>query len=189
MNPSRLWYFAAPVVFVAGVLGARDLISTRLDAVAASMRRFVVPGTVELTLEQPGTYTIYHEASGVIDGKLYVSENVNGLQVRVAAVPGDAPVPVSTPGGSETYSLSGASGVAVLAFDAAAAGRYRLTAGYDGGKTEPKVVLMVARGMLRRMMSAIFAGIAPGFGGFAVALAIIITTAVKRGQARKAAAS
>jgi hypothetical protein len=177
----------APVILVAGVMGARYLIFTRLDAVAASMRRFVVPGTAELTLEQPGTYTIYHEASSVIDGKLYVSENVNGLQVRVAAVPGDVPVQVSTPGGSENYSMGGASGVAVLAFDVTSPGRYRLTAGYDGGKTEPKVVLMVARGMLRRMMSAIFGGIALGIGGFAVALAIIVTTAVTRGRARNAA--
>jgi hypothetical protein len=187
MNPSRLWYVVAPVILVAGVMGARYLIFTRLDAVAASMRRFVVPGTAELTLEQPGTYTIYHEASSVIDGKLYVSENVNGLQVRVAAVPGDVPVQVSTPGGSENYSMGGASGVAVLAFDVTSPGRYRLTAGYDGGKTEPKVVLMVARGMLRRMMSAIFGGIALGIGGFAVALAIIVTTAVTRGRARNAA--
>jgi hypothetical protein len=41
--------------------------------------------------------------------------------------------------------------------------------------------------MLGRMMSAIFGGIALGMGGFAVALAIIVTTAVTRGRARNAA--
>jgi hypothetical protein len=183
MKPGPIWYFVAVLIFLAGDVGAWYMFTVRLASVGDGVERFIVPGTVELTLNQPGTWTIYHEPSSAIDGKLYVSQNINGLRIGVVSVANGAPVKISPPFGGETYSMNGSDGVAVLAFDVASPGRYRLTAAYEGDKAEPKAVLTVANGLLHRMFSAIAGGISLGLGGFAIALAIIITTAVKRGKA------
>jgi len=182
MVPSRIWFLVAFVVFLGGGTGAWLLISSRLASVETGIQRVVVPGTADLTLAEPGTYTIFHEPSSVIDGKLYVSENINGLTVGVVSVDKGPSVDVTVPAGSESYSIGGHSGVAVLAFTIGSPGRYRLSASYDGGNAEPRAVLAVAHGILGRMIGAIFGGIALGLGGFVTAVAITIVTAVKRGQ-------
>ena len=80
-----------------------------------------------LTLDEPGTYTIYHEADSAVDGKLYSAPNIAGLSVKVAAEGSGQAIAVVEPGFNSSYGIGGHSGKSVLAFDIVSPGRYRLS--------------------------------------------------------------
>ena len=90
--PGRVWYVVAVALLVLGLTGTRYFITTRFGTIEAKLTRFVVPGTVELTLEQPGSYTIYHEPNSVVDGRYYAAETVDGLRIRVVSAADNTPL-------------------------------------------------------------------------------------------------
>lgn len=68
---SKAGYFLAPIPVILGLAIAGWLVWTEIAALQNALIRMVVPGTSVLTLDEPGTYTIFHEADSVVDGKLY----------------------------------------------------------------------------------------------------------------------
>jgi hypothetical protein len=185
---SRIWYVVAVAALLAGAAGAGTTIWSGISGLNNALIRVVVPGTSELTLAEPGSYTIYHEYESVIDGRIYSSQNVEGLQVSLTEEAGDLTVPVGPVSGSTRYSLGGHSGVSVLSFDIVRSGRYRLTAGYGAGRGGATAVLAIAQGFLGRLLLTIIAAIGLAFAGFAVALAIGLVTFFKRRRMQRAAA-
>ena len=185
---SRAWYAAAALLFVAGGAGAGWTVWTRLPQIGDAIVRFVVPGSGEVVLDEPGTYTIYHEKDAVIDGHFTTVSTLAGLTVTVTDEESRAAIPVTEPKMSMTYTVGGHSGVAVLAFDAPHSGRYRLAAAYDNGRTDPKTLLAVDLGLFGRIFRTI--GVAFGIGGLASALAltIVLATALRRQKMRRAGA-
>jgi hypothetical protein len=151
-----------------------------LAEIEAGMQRFVVPGTIELTLDQSGVTTIFHEPKSVFEGNYYALENISGLRASVTPAAGGASLPLSAPGGSETYDMGGHAGTAVLAFTAPAPGHYRLTVGYSDNRAEPKTVLTVSQGFLGSLLRTVFGGIAIGLGAVVAAVAIAVVTFIKR---------
>jgi hypothetical protein len=169
---------------LAGGGGAGLLMWSGLSGLDDGMTRIVVPGTSVLTLSQPGAYTIYHEPESVIDGKIYASENVNGLRVAVAEDGGEQ-VTVTSPGMHSTYSIGGHHGVSVLAFEITKPGRYRLTAAYPGGRSEPVAVLAVGQGFVGRLVMTILGAVGSGLIGFFAALTIALVTFFQRRKMRR----
>jgi hypothetical protein len=175
----RAGYVLAAICLLAGLAVAGWLGWSAFAALQNALTRVVVPGTSTLTLDQPGNYTIFHEAESVVDGKLYSVQTISGLRVTMTSEDG-TPIDVVVPGMSSSYAIGGHSGQSVLSFDIAAPGRYRLTAAYADGRTEPKTVLAVAHAFFGRLILAIFGAIGSVFAGFAAALAFGLTTYFRR---------
>jgi uncharacterized RDD family membrane protein YckC len=81
--PSRRWYLVGLLVAVLGLGGAALYLFSRLAAIDDGVTRMVVPGETMMTL-QPGTYTVFHEYSSLVDGRYYEAHDIAGLCVTVA---------------------------------------------------------------------------------------------------------
>jgi hypothetical protein len=186
--PGRYWYVVAILIWLGGMAAAGLFLWSRLAGWEAGLTRVIVPGSAVLDLAETGSYTIFHESHGVIDGRIYAAENISGLRVQLRPEPSGEPVPL-TKSGSSRYSINEHRGYAVLAFELPAPGRYRLLAGYDDGRTEPKTVLAVGQGFVARLVTTILTCVAIGLGSAAAGIAIWIVVFLKRRRAKIAAAA
>jgi hypothetical protein len=184
--PSRLWYVLAFLVFVGGFGGMALFLVDRLGGIGNGLVQIVVPGEKEIVLE-PGFYTIFHERESVVDGRIYQSNGIAGLEVSLTGPAGE-PVAVTTASMSANYNIPGHRGVSAFQFEAKAAGTYRLSAGYADGTAGPETVLAVGKGFVRKLIGTIFGGLALAFGGAGLAVAIAVPVFVKRLRAKRAAA-
>lgn len=184
---SRLGYVIGLLCLLAGMSMAGWLAWSEVAALRNVMIRVVVPGSTELTLDETGTYTIFHESDSVVDGKLYSASNISGLSVTVTADNGQQ-IAVTVPNVSSSYSMGGHNGKSVLAFDIASAGRYRLSALYANGRTEPQTVLAISRGFVGRLVGTILGVVFSILAGFGSALALVLTTYFRRRRVLRMAA-
>jgi len=67
---SRAGYVLAAICLIAGVSVAVWLGLSVYWRLQNALTRVVVPGNDVLTLDEPGSYTIYHEPESVVDGQL-----------------------------------------------------------------------------------------------------------------------
>jgi hypothetical protein len=176
---SRVGYVVAAICLLTGLGIAVWFLWTCISELQAGMIRFVVPANIDLTLDEPGAYTIFHESESVVDGKLYSAPSIGGLRITVVGDDGQR-IAVADPGFSAHYRVAGHSGNAVLVFSIAAPGRDRLSATYPSGQAEPKTVLVVGRGFVGRLLGTIVGSLASTFTGFIVALALALTTYFRR---------
>jgi hypothetical protein len=177
---SRAGYFLAPIPLLAGVIAAVWLVWSEFGALQDTIVRFVVPGSVELALDEPGTYTIFHEADSVVDGRLYSVQSIGGLQLTVTAAGDGKTVPITDPTISSSYTIGSHSGKSVWGFNITQPGRYRLTAAYPGGQSEPQTVLTIWRGFVGGLVRMILGAVGCALLGFALALALVLTTYFRR---------
>lgn len=180
--PSRAWYALAGAIVVLGAVAAGVFLVKRIGNLGDNLTQVVVPGEATLTLAQPGNYTIFHERESVVDGRVYSSTSLSGLRVTLRNAAGER-VPLSGPVASTRYNFGGRSGVGIFEFRIAAPGRYRLTAAYDGGRTEPRTVLSVGSGFVASLLGTIFGGLGFAFGGVILGVAIAVPVFVKRRKA------
>jgi hypothetical protein len=186
---SRAWYIVAALLFIGAGVGAGWTLWTGIAGIGASLVRIAVPGSGELTLDKPGTYTIYHEGEEVTDGHISAVESLNGMTVTVTDEVTGARLAVKTPNFNGSYTINGHSGVSVLAFDAPQPGRYRLAGAYDNGKTDPKTLLAVDLGLFGRMFRTIITAFCLGGVGALAALLIVLVTFFQRRRMFRAAAA
>jgi hypothetical protein len=177
---SRVGYFLAVIPLLGGATIAVWLVLSGISALENAPARIVVPGAAVLTLDQPGTYTVFHESESVVDGRVYVAQDIAGLRVTVTAEADGKPIHVVTPSGRTTYNFGGHSGVSMLSFDIALPGRYRVSADYAGKGGEPQTVLAIGRVPIGRIVRTIFAIIGSALIGFGLALALVLTTFFRR---------
>jgi hypothetical protein len=177
---SRVGYFLAVIPLLGGATIAVWLALSGVFELENALTRIVVPGAVVLTFDQPGTYTVFHESESVVDGRVYVAQDIAGLRVTVTAEADGKPIPVVTPSGRTTYNFGGHSGVSMLSFDIASPGRYRVSADYAGKSDEPQTVLAIGRVSIGRIVRTIFAIIGAALVGFGLALALVLTTFFRR---------
>ena len=186
---SRKWYAVAAVVLVIGGVVAGWLFLSGLAAARSALTRVVVPGSAVVMLDEPGSYSIFHEPESVVDGRIYSSQNISGLRVTLTSEAAQAPVPLATPRGSLRYSFGGHEGVSVFAFDIAEPGRYRLSGDYPGGQAEPAAVLAIGHAPFARLFGTIFGGIAAALVAVPGAIAIAGITFTNRQRARRTVSS
>jgi hypothetical protein len=180
---SPLWFVVAGLIALAGLAGALFYLMPRLGAADSRMTRVVVPGSAVLTLDKAGRYTIYHEKKSTVDGRYYASETVNGLRLGLTDEATRAPVTLTEPAMSSSYTIGNKSGASIYAFAIERPGRYRLVADLADGRNEPKAVLAIEQGMLGEMFSLIFGTIAIAFAGLGIAGAIVLVVLWRRSKA------
>jgi len=178
---SRLWYVVAGVIALAGLVAAALYVVPRIGTVDQGAMRLVMPGSAVLALDTPGSYTIFHERRSVVDGRYYASDSVDGLKVTLAD-PRGAPVALAEPTMSTSYQMGNREGRAMLAFEVAEPGRYRLTASLASGAAEPKVVLAVSQGLVGGIIQLVFKTLGIAFGSLGIAGLIAAVVAVRRSK-------
>jgi hypothetical protein len=143
-----------------------------------SLTQVVVPGRVELSLKGGEEYTIFLERQSVINGMVYVTESINGLQCRVRSIETGRSVAVTTSAGA-SYSLGSRSGQSILAFQTSQDGRYEMACDYDGN-TGPKAVLAVGTGIVSGILRTVLVSILSMFVGIGGCVAVVLTVIMKR---------
>lgn len=181
--PGRKGYAAAALVFVLGFAAAGTFLFLRLRDLGAGLHQVVVPGVAELSLEETGGYTIFHETGATVDGRYYASDEVSGLAVSVIG-PDGRPVEVRAPGATTSYEFGGREGRSILAFEVDRPGTYVLTGGYPVGSGS-EVVLGVAHGFGRRLGVTIGGTLALAFGSAGLAIALAAVTFLHRYRAKR----
>jgi hypothetical protein len=159
------------------------LIFPRLQAMNDALIQVVVPGEAEMTLDKPGTYTIFHEERSVVGDRVYVSDNISGLRVTVRSAATGEALAVAPTTLAETYSFGGRSGKSILSFDISQPGVYRLAAAYEDGGSQPQAALAIGHGFLADLLTTIFVSLGMVFGCIAVAVVIVVLVWRKRSQA------
>jgi hypothetical protein len=178
--PSRAWYVVAVLVAVGAIAAAVWLAVSRIGGMADGLVQVVVPGSADLMLDKPGTYTIFHERVSQAGGRLYTSESISGLRVTVRSGKTGNDVALRRTATSSQYNLGGRSGISAFAFDIDAPGTYRLTAAYDDGRQQPRTVLAVGTGFVGGLLSTIGLVLAVAFGGMAAGIVIAVVVLLKR---------
>ncbi len=124
IRPARLWYWVAGAALVAAVvwlalglfLGFRSL-SRQVEG----FQRVPIPGQAEVSLAEPGGYTVYFEGLGASDEQIPMPR----FRLSLTTVAGEE-VPVRPYGGAATYGFGGHSGRAVATFQIEEPGRFLL---------------------------------------------------------------
>ncbi|MBI4165635.1 MAG: hypothetical protein HY508_07880 [Acidobacteria bacterium] len=184
IRPGRWLYGLAAVIFVAGWAMFAIVLWKSLSGLDEGLQQVVVPGTAELNLAKPGSYTIFHEHESVVGSRIYSgSETVSGLECSLRSKATGAAVKLSRSTANTHYSTGGRSGVSFLEFRIEQPGVYELSAEYPEGKEGPEIVLAVGQGVGLRIVTGILGSLAIVFGCIGVAIALVVYTGVMRYRA------
>lgn len=186
ITSSRGYYVLAGVVFVGGwVLFALFLFKS-LSGMGARLQQVVAPGETDLTLREPGNYTIFYEYHSVIGDKVYsTDESLSGLRCVLVSKANNSKVALSPSSMNSTYELGGRSGRSIFDFRIDQPGVYAISAGYPQGQQGPEVVLAVGKDFTTRLFATILEALALVFGTMGIAVTITLVTLLKRSKKKK----
>jgi hypothetical protein len=198
-GPSRAGYYIAAIIGALSVVGGAVclvfFVLTLMD-VGRNFQRVVIPPGGDVTLAEPGRYTIFYEHQSTVGGQRFnSSQQLPGVNVSVreAGAPNASPLPVTGVNTNINYSTTNSAGYAVWEFTVPKPGTYRIDAQYTTpSPNQPPRVLAVGRGMFGAITQSIlfmFGGLLIGGVGLTAALILFIVTLVRRQSARKTAAN
>jgi len=176
-KPGRIFYLLAVLPAICGIAFMVWVMVTKLPALDDGLEQIVVPGARDLMLK-PGDHTVFLEYRSVVDGRVYVVQDVGGLAVKVVAADG-TPVATRTPSGSSTYTFGGRQGQSIQVFRIERAGTYRVSADYDG-RVGPQTVIAVGQGFMTGMFAVVLSAVGAFFGGVLVSVVGIAWVAWSR---------
>lgn len=157
--------------------------------------QIVVPGSSDITLPQPGEYTIFYEYRSMVDNRIYsTDQDIPGIIVNIVSKDTGDEIPLSTPSTSSTYTIGGRSGIGLFDFSIDKPGIYEISASYPAtnGQQEEQTQEIVLAVIHSSVMDHIFGSIMGTVAGamaivlvpFAAGIAFIIITFLKRRKAR-----
>lgn len=155
----------------------------------------VVPGSSDITLSQPGKYTVFYEYRSMVGNRVYsTGETIPSIQVNLVSKDTGDEVPLSSTSVNRTYAIGSRSGVGLLDFVIDQPGTYELSAPYppaDLRQQEERqeiVLAIIHTSVIEKIFSSIrgtvTSAIAIMFIPFVVGVAIIVITFIKRRKAR-----
>jgi hypothetical protein len=182
VRPSLWWFAVAGGLALAGIAAGIVLLYTGVTRVTDRVDDFTridVPGSGEVTIDDPGGYSIYHEYFG--------ASNDDDFDDDFQSTPG---VTVTDPSGNEvtlrsyttsvTYDFGGHEGEGLYTFDAEQAGTYQVETTGDSTST-----IAVGRGIGRGLVASIAGGLAVGALGVIAGIVLAIVTGVRRSSSRR----
>jgi hypothetical protein len=155
----------------------------------------VVPGSSDITLPQPGEYTIFYEYRSMVDNRIYsTNQDIPGIIVNIVSKDTGDEIPLSTPSTSSTYTIGGRSGIGLFDFSIDKPGIYEISASYpaSNGQQEEQTQEIVLAVIHSSVMDHIFGSIMGTVVGamaivlvpFAAGIVFIIITFLRRRKAR-----
>lgn len=185
IRPSRWWYGAAALIFVAGTGASVAILVRVILGMNSGFQRLVVPGQGEISIKDGGSYQVFYEHHSVIGDRVFMTgEDYPNLECQLAPKGSSAKVPLAPAFGTTTYELGGHAGKAILGFRVDRPGVYVLSAHYPAGRSGPDIVLAVGQMNIAGTALTIFGSIAGILASFFLAVVIVIVTAVKRSKAK-----
>jgi hypothetical protein len=182
LRPARFWYWVAGALAVAAVLwfalglflGFRSV-----NRQVEGFQRVPIPGQAEVSLDEPGGYTLYYEGLGASDEQAAIPS----FNVSLVPVGGGQEVSIRDYGGSATYDFAGHAGRALGTFRIEAPGRFLLqTEGEPrGAEANVAVGTSVGPAILRTVILTIAGSLILLLAG--AVLAVVV--AVRRNRARR----
>lgn len=140
---------AATLVFGVGVAGMVDS-AIEVDRVIGDFDRLVVPGSAQLALDKAGSYAIFYEHRGVVDGvPFYSGRSRPRLRCDLQVKASGERVPLTDAWTMDTnYDTPNRAGTLLMLFEAERPDTYVLSCDYAGSRDGPEVVLAVGTGLL-----------------------------------------
>lgn len=185
LAPSRLWYVLPVIAALGGFIAMGAFLLERIPEISSGTHRVLVPGNEEITLAEPGEYTIFHENHSMLNGQVYNSSSIAGLRVLLTSAETGAQVPLGPTSMNSRYSYGSRQGYSILGFKIKKAGRYRIATAFDDGQNTPRTVLAISKGFGFKLFSTILGALGLAFGG--IILAVILTIAITRWRRRASA--
>jgi hypothetical protein len=201
IKPSRWFYVIGIVILVGGPIISSiflflAVVSNIGDMTEVPSIQVVVPRTSDINLSQTGKYTIFYEYQSMVDNRIYsTAEDLPGIQVNLVSKDTGTEIPLSAASINSSYTIGGRSGIGLFSFIIDQPGVYELSASYPAsvqGQQEqgqsPKIVLAVFHGsaiekLFGNIMGTVGGVLAIAFVPFAVGVAIIVITFLKRRKA------
>jgi hypothetical protein len=181
VRPSLWWFAVAGGLALAGIVGGIALLWTGVTRVTDRVddfTRIAVPSSGEVSIDDPGGYSIYHEYFGAGDDDDFGdSQATPGVTVTD---PSGAEVALRSYTTSVTYDFGGHEGEGVFTFEAEEAGTYQVTTTGDSTST-----IAVGPGIGRGLVSSIVGGLAVGALGVIGGIVLAIVTGVRRSSSRR----
>ncbi|MBV8082451.1 MAG: hypothetical protein JOY86_05645 [Candidatus Eremiobacteraeota bacterium] len=176
-----IWYAIGAAIMIGGVTWAVAGAFSDFKAMENAFQRFVVPGTSDLHIDQPGRYVIYYEYRSVVDGEVFATPESTDIKCTLADEAGHALELVPTALNGE-YAFNGYAGRAVEQFDAAQPGTFVIACDHASGKGE-RIALAVAPPVVIDFIGEVFKRLAIAFLSLGIGLAILIVTLIVRAGA------
>jgi hypothetical protein len=181
LQPGKWLYGLAGLVALVGLLGFVWILMSSLKGIETSLPQFIMPGTAELSLSQPGTYTIFYEPTSVVGGRVFsTEEKLPGISCAVTSRTAGKNLELGPPEMSGTYTLGGRSGRSVLEFTVVNPGEFQFTCDYQDGAKQPEVVFAVGHGFIGGIFRTVALCLVSMFGGIGLGTLIFAVTLVRR---------
>ena len=181
---SRLWYMLALAVFLLCTTGVIVTVYKAIKSFPEG-KQFLAPGSLTLTVEQPGEYVIWDEQVTFFNGKSYQnSEDLpGGIQIAVRDLQSGRTFQFSpSSGGTETIGNVKRKSIGDVALDRP--GNYII----EVSGSFPERVFYVRRSAISTVLRGIAISAAFGLIGWILAPIAAIVVYVKRSNARAGAA-
>ena len=170
------WIVTGALVVVAAWTLAFVWLMRDLLGLQQNLVRVVVPGSKTLHFAEPGSYTIFLEYQGVVDGRIITAPPTVDVRCTLRAPQTGAEVPITrTEGG--TYEYGSTSGRSVAGFKLKQPGDYVLTCERAGGPAS-NVTITIGR-IFGPLFMAVARTIVMIFGSLAAGAVIIVVALVK----------
>lgn len=184
IKPSKIFYGISGVILVIGIiLFVITLVSGIISSVDKLNNQVIVPGTKIIELNETGKYNIFFEYRSVIDGKVFDTNNINGLICSLRNTKTDEFIKLDNSSVKSNYSVNGRAGKSIFEFSINETGKYELKAWYETGDGED-AVLVIGKGFGKELILTIMLSIGILFASLGLAIPIFIVTLIKRKKAK-----
>jgi hypothetical protein len=188
VRPGKTGYWIALLIFVLGVGGSGYVLYDGISSLGEGLVRAEVPGQTEITLDEAGSWTVFHESPSVFEGQTYNAPLPDGTSVSLIEKSGDE-IPMTPSVGSLTYDLAGRSGVAIGRFSVDQPGEYTLSVESPADPSSDPTVLALGHEKGKATIKTVggIAGIlASGFVAMIIFLIVLIMRSRSKNRLREA---
>jgi hypothetical protein len=183
VKPRRLVY-VIPVLCLVGAIIISVFLGFSVLNMQKALKRVVMPGKVEVTLAEPGNYTLFYEYKSVVNNRTYsTGENLPDLEYSLVSKETGLPISLNSRGAKETtYDGPSHSGVSLYDFEISSPGEYVFSAWYPQDQKGKELVFAFSQGLPTGKM---FFVVAIVFFLFFVGIILFFIIFVKRQKSRK----
>ncbi|HVF52384.1 MAG TPA: hypothetical protein VNC78_02130 [Actinomycetota bacterium] len=185
VRPGAWWYLlAVAILLVGGGLSAMSIYNG-VTGLGKGLARVVVPGSGNVTLEEPGTYIVFHEYISNHEGRSFNTQSARALPLNLEMRDRSTgePVSITASAGNFTYSLSGKAGESIAQFSITEPGEFDFFAAYADAEG-PELVLAIGHDIVKSG-ARIGIGVAGIVGSGFVAMVLFIIIAVMRSRSKR----
>jgi len=183
VQPSVWYYGLAVLIIILGFVAFAGYLFAGISSTESGLMQLTAPGDAELSLKEPGEYTIFYESQSYFNGSVYNTggQMPGGLKISISEKASGETLATNTATGT-TYSMGGRSGQSITAFKVERPGIYWINTSYPK-VPGPDVVLAVGKGFVEGIFHLITVAMLLLFGSIAIAAVITFVTYTRRKKA------